>query len=274
MTRAAGWYDDPQDVNNLRYWDGVQWTDHMSPKRKPDLDRAGQQWGPAAGGGPDAGAPPQGGLGKAQGQGQWGGPQSGNPYAGQTGQQPYQRPSTIDPDAGPTAPDGRPVVGFGRRLGARVIDWLLVGIVSGVLATVLVPDLQANFSDYVSSAGTSVGAQIPADLAADLTRAGLIIGGVGLVYEAVLLRTRQATLGKLVLGLQVVPAEGEGPLTWGQSALRAFVWHGPSFSTGIQLLNTLLSLFGLLNGLWPLWDSGKQSLNDKIAKTYVVRAPR
>ena len=41
MSQQAGWYDDPQDDSNLRYWDGVQWTDHTSPKQKPGLDRAG-----------------------------------------------------------------------------------------------------------------------------------------------------------------------------------------------------------------------------------------
>lgn len=27
----AGWYDDPEDAAQLRYWDGRQWTDHRSP---------------------------------------------------------------------------------------------------------------------------------------------------------------------------------------------------------------------------------------------------
>ena len=27
----AGWYSDPEDAVQLRYWDGAQWTDHRSP---------------------------------------------------------------------------------------------------------------------------------------------------------------------------------------------------------------------------------------------------
>ncbi|MEZ5243762.1 MAG: DUF2510 domain-containing protein [Acidimicrobiales bacterium] len=27
----AGWYNDPEDAAQLRYWDGLQWTDHRSP---------------------------------------------------------------------------------------------------------------------------------------------------------------------------------------------------------------------------------------------------
>ncbi len=32
MTSPAGWYDDPQDPQSIRYWDGAQWTTAVSPK--------------------------------------------------------------------------------------------------------------------------------------------------------------------------------------------------------------------------------------------------
>lgn len=33
MTQTpAGWYVDPQDATQLRYWDGATWTDHRSPR--------------------------------------------------------------------------------------------------------------------------------------------------------------------------------------------------------------------------------------------------
>lgn len=31
----AGWYDDPEDALQYRYWDGSMWTDHRSPKTAP-----------------------------------------------------------------------------------------------------------------------------------------------------------------------------------------------------------------------------------------------
>jgi hypothetical protein len=30
--QPAGWYDDPEDASQLRYWDGSQWTDNRNPK--------------------------------------------------------------------------------------------------------------------------------------------------------------------------------------------------------------------------------------------------
>jgi hypothetical protein len=35
----AGWYEDPSDAGQVRWWNGITWTDHTQPK--PDLDGAG-----------------------------------------------------------------------------------------------------------------------------------------------------------------------------------------------------------------------------------------
>lgn len=32
MNAQAGWYDDPQDSSQLRYWDGNNWTEHRAPR--------------------------------------------------------------------------------------------------------------------------------------------------------------------------------------------------------------------------------------------------
>src|SRR4051794_4144454 len=32
---AANWYPDPQDPNQLRYWDGSRWTDHRAARQPP-----------------------------------------------------------------------------------------------------------------------------------------------------------------------------------------------------------------------------------------------
>jgi hypothetical protein len=31
----AGWYPNPADASQLRYWDGKHWTEHRTPARPP-----------------------------------------------------------------------------------------------------------------------------------------------------------------------------------------------------------------------------------------------
>ncbi len=86
MSQQAGWYDDPEDEQNLRYWDGVQWTHHTAPKQKPDLAQSGQQWqAPESGEAGQAGQGQQGQGGYGQGQQGWGQQGQGGYGQGQQG---------------------------------------------------------------------------------------------------------------------------------------------------------------------------------------------
>src|SRR6478672_1176052 len=92
---TPGWYDDPQDDTKLRYFDGVVWSNHTTPRSTRPAAAAsqvGQQQYPGQG------HPPQY-PGQAQGQSQPPGQQpsgqqpSGQQYSGQqySGQQPGQQ---------------------------------------------------------------------------------------------------------------------------------------------------------------------------------------
>ncbi|MFE5339964.1 phospholipid scramblase-related protein [Isoptericola sp. NPDC056578] len=49
MTQAiADWYADPSGRHELRYWDGVQWTHHVSSGGRPGIDRPTAPASPAA----------------------------------------------------------------------------------------------------------------------------------------------------------------------------------------------------------------------------------
>jgi hypothetical protein len=65
--QPAGWYDDPEDGTQLRYWNGSQWTDDRSPKAgaAPAAAQAPAAQQGYPGTVPAAGAPAAGTNGKA-----------------------------------------------------------------------------------------------------------------------------------------------------------------------------------------------------------------
>ncbi|WP_181009972.1 RDD family protein [Ornithinimicrobium sufpigmenti] len=288
MSQQAGWYDDPQDQANLRYWDGVQWTNHTSPKQKPGLDRAGQSqqrpWGAA----PGQGAPGQqggygsGGHGQQGGYGQGGYGQQGGydphqPYAQQGQWQGAPMPGGYPGQAGSlaTTPDGQPLAGWWHRVLARLIDGILLGIVGFVI---VLPLAAPNFADNLTmwmddvlstaQAGSAVAPPMPAGLESDLFR--VTMGGLllGLVYEIGMVHLFGGTVGKLVTGLRVRLRETPGNPSLGAAAIRGAVYQ---LLPQIPYLGWIATL---LNYLWPLWDPQRQALHDKAAKTNVVRHQR
>ncbi len=287
MSQPAGWYDDPQDTEVLRYWDGVQWTDHTSPRRRPNLGQTSNA--PGQGGGPASRQPGDARTAdgsSAYGSGQQGTQQQGGqPYGGQQqGQSPYagswSQPAPEYAGAAgsrATTPDGQPLAGWWRRFFARILDGLLFVLLWFLLVPLLAPDLFSDFGQFVNDtltaaeSGGSPPTQLPNSINTQVATLSLALGLLALVYEIVMLKVASGTLGKLALGIRVRLRDQPGPLSWGTSVIRGLVWQGPSLLGGVPIVGFLGNLFTLLNALWPLWDSKKQSLNDKVAKTNVVR---
>ena len=69
------------------------------------------------------------------------------------------------------------------------------------------------------------------------------------------------TPGKMALGVKVVRGSDEGRVGW----LRALGRYASEFALGLFSIPLLLSY------LWPLWDSRKATLHDKMAGTIVTR---
>lgn len=279
MSQQAGWYDDPQDEANLRYWDGVQWTNHTSPKQKPGLDRVGRS-SPAQGGEGHGQDQRQAGWqdqGSGQGSG-WPGadpaqrdpyaPQDGPPFQGQWQQQQPMPGYGHQPSPRDVTPDGQPVAGWGTRLLARLIDSFLLGMVVAALSSVLtgVPDFWARYVEAVADPQSIL--SLPVELADGLLRLSIASAVIGLVYETVTTALLGGTLGKLVLGLRVRHRDQPGNLGWGYAVLRAAIWNLA------PLASTVGTLFTLVNGLWPLWDDKKQALHDKAVRSNVVKRQR
>jgi uncharacterized RDD family membrane protein YckC len=249
VTSQPGWHPDPTQPSagaqpgqpaQLRYWDGTRWTEHVAP--------APYQPGPAA----------------YQGT-----------YAASTvpaGSYAYGVKSP------PTTPDGVPLAGWWQRVGALLIDWLIVSAVITVIALPWIRDVWHTYRDFVdevlrnSDNGSTVDTtQVQKDIAGPAAVIGLISLAVELCYHVGFLMWRQATPGKLAVGLRVRLRERPGrmPLTtvllrWaGQFGIRAIGL--------VPLVGSVTGLYLLLDYLWPLWDDRKQAIHDKIAKTNVVR---
>lgn len=177
-------------------------------------------------------------------------------------QQPYQQPYPAPQQYQPQQQyqpmmGGRHYGGFWIRFVARVIDAILVGIVSFVL--------------FLPLGLLGIGSLSLAnrqDPAAALAALPALMGVFGLTfvlrialfaaYEVYFLTTRGATPGKMALGLKVIRADG-GPITVGLATGRYFA----------QFLSGFLFCIGyIIAG----FDAEKRALHDRLCETRVIYA--
>ncbi|MCW2760207.1 MAG: hypothetical protein JWR85_408 [Marmoricola sp.] len=255
MSAPAGWYPDPQQPApgtspQQRYWDGQAWTTHVAPLAQPAYEQPAYEQ-PA--------------------------------YEQPAYEQPaYEQPAHQQPayaPARPTTPDGAPLAGWWRRVGAYLIDLVILLLVGGLLAYPFIVDIVDALRDYFDAVMTAIEDEDPVPSSARFERdiAGAVLAvsainlAVNLVYTVGFLMWKQATPGKLVVGLRVRLRERpELPISavllrWGTQ------FGGPGLVSLVPLISFLGGLFAILDGLWPLWDPKKQALHDKVAKTNVVR---
>lgn len=135
--------------------------------------------------------------------------------------------------------------GFWIRVGARIIDTVLLSVLALALGVLVV-------APNVSQ---------PPDLMRLLAAEAVLIVVntiISATYEITLTATKGGTLGKLALGLQVVTPDGKR-LTWGRAAGRYFAQLVSGFTFGIGYV---IAAF----------DEQKRALHDHIASTRVIRA--
>lgn len=264
MTQTpAGWYPEPDPAyadrpGRLRYWDGQRWTDHVheptpQPPVVPPVVPA-----PVAPQAPEQGQPPAyPGYGDPspyqQPYGQTYGQQPAAQYGqGPYGQQPYYQQFQQEPRG--TTPDGVPLAGWGWRVLAKILDAI---IAIPLYLLVAWPIAASQWDSLKTFAEDETGT---VDTPPVIWLIVLAIMVVGLLYEIVFLLWKQATPGKMVVGLRVRLRDAPD-----LPAGTVFARVGSAF------LISLCSIGSLLDYLWPLWDSKNQALHDKVAKTNVVR---
>ena len=285
----AGWYDDPQDPTQQRYWDGSTWTDlRRAQQGAPPYQ--GQFGQPASAGQPQYGQPAQHGqvYGGAQpGQEQYGAPQQyQQPAQYQQPVQGYQQPGQGYPPQGygypgrrvATTPDGQPLSGWWRRVFARIIDSIIVGLIGLPLTGYFYYQYFQVIWKYLedtmdaAAAGTpTTSTTLPPEAYKWMVPAVLIGLAVSFVYTYFFLTKKGATPGKMALGIAVRLRDVPGNPPGSAVAKRYGFEMALSLLSAIPVVGTLFGFLALLNYLWPLWDNKKQALHDKIAHTNVVR---
>ncbi len=133
------------------------------------------------------------------------------------------------------------------RIGARLIDGLILIVVAFPIALAV-----------VGSATSTRGVLV----------AAVFLAIAGVVYEVGMIALKGATLGKMAVGIHVVTVEGLNPPGWGPAILRwvvSLVNIIPVIGGFILLIIWIVSLVFLFS------DPRRQTVFDKVAKTYVVR---
>ena len=126
----------------------------------------------------------------------------------------------------------------------------------------------------LAAAALAIGAVVQL-VSGDPGRENLVIGtytaaiALGLIYAPLLMARPGArngqTFGKQIVGIRVVRTDG-APVGVPLGLLRSAI--------GQQLPIALTAyVWALVDYLWPLRDPRRQALHDKLARTWVVRAP-
>jgi uncharacterized RDD family membrane protein YckC len=129
--------------------------------------------------------------------------------------------------------------GFWIRVGAYLLDVIILAVINFFMGLMSSPD-------YSMLGGTNI----------ILSLVQLCIGVI--YFSAMESSTRQATLGKMAVGIKVGDANGE-QVTFGNALGRYFA----------KILSGLILFIGFM---MVGWDPKKQGLHDRLADTYVFYA--
>ncbi|MEU7294274.1 RDD family protein [Streptomyces exfoliatus] len=230
--------------------------------QEPPPPSAGQPPPPPGGGQPPPGGPPPGSPY---------GPSGGDPY-GSSGGSPYDggMPPPPPPYGGYGGGYGGtdplsgmpPLAESGRRILARLIDWVIIAI---PLAVIGIPfDIYARATDDGNDFGDTVnslngGSQLVFQLIT-------IVAYVA--YDTVMTARNGQTIGKKLMKLRVAMLNDGSTPPMSQSLLRAVVLWLPALICCACLWPLLILILILVDKPY------KQGLHDKAAKTVVVSVPQ
>jgi uncharacterized RDD family membrane protein YckC len=150
--------------------------------------------------------------------------------------------------------------GWWARVFAQVIDGVIVGVGALILLVAITAPFSIGFfaSDTVGVVSLFVGAFIGV----------LCVTFVVLLYApAMMARTNGKTVGRIVLGIRVVRANGQ-PVDFGYAMLREVLVKALLGGICASLTG---GLSWVVDNLWPLWDEENRALHDFIVDSRVIK---
>jgi len=187
------------------------------------------------------------------------GPQSPGGYTGPVPPGGWSRPPATSPGVG-----GAALASWGSRLGAYLIDGLVIAIPAGILFFLLV-------GGAAGITGNNEDVAIWAVIGATLLWI-VLVALIYLMYAPALMARAGSkngqTWGKQALNIRVVRNSGQ-PYTFASAALREVVLK----FLAVGIASSIIPLIPwFVNYFWPLWDDENRALHDMAASSHVVRA--
>ncbi len=142
------------------------------------------------------------------------------------------------------------LAGMGSRLGARIIDWILVVVASVIVLIVLFGGLGRTERGFFAALFLSL----------------LVIAAIVLLYEWTMIAVLGQTLGKKWTGVKVVRADNGAVPGWGKSFVR---WLIPGLVNIIPVVGNIAFLLVYLS---PVFSKTRQGWHDMAAATVVVKS--
>lgn len=251
-----GWYPDPADPTQDRYWDGGTWTHNVRPR--PEQPHHARQHRTLGQHRPVGAASSQQGSGSNQSEGVH------NYQAGDS--IPRYAPNVPQPIVKTTSA-GKPLASVGQRAVGWFMDYLVVRLLTFLVSQPFADDITRGTQDLMDALIRAVqtGDVAPGVFANFPWQSYLTVIGLSLLatllYFMIMYRFASASLGQLMMGLRIVTESGDGTqLSWSTAIVRSLT---RSVFAQIGILN-------IIDMMWPLWDDKVQTLHDKVARTQVI----
>jgi uncharacterized RDD family membrane protein YckC len=220
----------------------------VPPSTPPSMPPQGPPPAPAPPQGPPQAPPPSGPSSPS-------GPSGGYPPP-----PPGQYPSYPGGGYGDLA--GVPYAGWGTRLGGYLIDLVIFIPVLAVLYLAFRHTHVLEVHLMVKRNGSNTRRNL--SLLAPIITAVAFVAYATILYGG----ARGQTVGMMAVGVRVVRDGTHDALGYGRAFWRALL---EQFLRILGAVTIILGVFWLLDMLFPLWDSKKQTLHDKVVNTVVIR---